>query len=235
MNYVGILAGGKGTRMGKTELPKQFLTLGEKPILIHTLEQFLISKDIDKIIIAVPFNWITYTENIIEKYYKQNKIAVIQGGSSRNETIMAICNYIKENNEIKEDDILITHDAVRPFITQRIIEENVKYAKEYDGVDTVIPAYDTIVEAKDNNFISNIPIRDYMYQGQTPQTFKVKDLMNTYKTLSDEERKILTDAAKIYVLKNKKIKLVMGEPYNIKITTQYDLKLANLMIGNKGE
>ena len=74
-----------------------------------------------------------------------------------------------------------------------------------------------------------------MYQGQTPQTFKVKDLMNTYKTLSDEERKILTDAAKIYVLKNKKIKLVMGEPYNIKITTQYDLKLANLMIGNKGE
>ena len=148
---------------------------------------------------------------------------------------MAICKYISENNKVTDNDILITHDAVRPFITQRIIKENIEYANKYDAVDTVIPAYDTIVEAKDNNIISNIPIRDYMYQGQTPQSFKVKELMNTYNELKDEERNILTDAAKIYVLKNKKVKLVMGESYNMKITTQYDLKLANLMIDKKGE
>lgn len=233
MNYVGILAGGKGTRMGKTELPKQFLMLGEKPIIIHTLEQFLLSEDIDKIIIAVPFNWLSYTENIIDKYCKNEKIAVIKGGSSRNETIMAICDYIKQNGKLEEDDILITHDAVRPFITQRIIKENIKYIKDYDAIDTVIPAFDTIVEASDNNIISNIPIRDYMYQGQTPQTFKVRELMDTYNALTEEEKEILTDAAKIYVLKNKKVKIVMGETYNMKITTQYDLKMANLMIGNK--
>ena len=235
MNYAGILAGGKGTRMGKTELPKQFLTLGNKPIIIHTVEQFLISSDVDQIIIAVPCDWVNYTENIIGKYYKKEKIKIIEGGSSRNETIMAICKYISENNKVTDNDILITHDAVRPFITQRIIKENIEYANKYDAVDTVIPAYDTIVEAKDNNIISNIPIRDYMYQGQTPQSFKVKELMNTYNELKDEERNILTDAAKIYVLKNKKVKLVMGESYNMKITTQYDLKLANLMIDKKGE
>lgn len=235
MNYAGILAGGKGTRMGKTELPKQFLTLGNKPIIIHTVEQFLISSDVDQIIIAVPFDWVNYTENIIGKYYKDEKIKIIEGGSSRNETIMAICKYISENNKVTDNDILITHDAVRPFITQRIIKENIEYANQYDAVDTVIPAYDTIVEAKDNNIISNIPIRDYMYQGQTPQSFKVKELMNTYNELKEEERNILTDAAKIYVLKNKKVKLVMGESYNMKITTQYDLKLANLMIDKKGE
>lgn len=235
MNYVGVLAGGKGTRMGKTELPKQFLTLGSKPIIVHTLEQFLISEDIDKIIVAVPADWVTYTENIVSKYCNSDRISITRGGSSRNETIMNVCNFIKENNEIGDDDILITHDAVRPFITQRIIKENIEYIKQYDAIDTVIPAFDTIVEAKDNNIISNIPIRDYMYQGQTPQTFKIKELMETYDNLTENEKSILTDAAKIYVLKNKKVKLVMGESYNMKITTQYDLKLANLMIGSKVE
>ena len=153
--------------------------------------------------------------------------------NSRNDTVMEICKYIKENYKINNDDILVTHDAVRPFITQRIIKENIKYAKKYDAIDTVIPAYDTIVESKDNNIISDIPIRDKMYQGQTPQTFKIKELMETYDELTNEEKEILTDAAKIYVLKNKKVKLVMGETYNLKITTQYDLKLANLIIGNK--
>lgn len=236
MNYVGILAGGKGKRMGKTELPKQFLMLGTKPIIIHTLEQFLISSDIDKIIIAVPLDWLTYTKNIIDKYHKENeKISIIEGGKTRNETIIAICKFMQKNYEISDDDILITHDAVRPFITQKIINENIKYAKEYDAVDTVIPATDTIVESMDNNIITNIPIRDFMYQGQTPQTFKINELVKTYEELNDEEKNILTDAAKIYVLKNKKVKLVLGESYNMKITTQYDLKLANLMIGNKGE
>lgn len=235
MNFVGILAGGKGTRMGKTELPKQFLKLGEKPIIIHTLEQFLIAEDIEKIIIAVPEEWLTYTENIVDKYCKDDKISIIKGGTSRNDTIMAICNYIKENKKITKDDVLITHDAVRPFITQRIIRDNINNIKEYDAIDTVIPAYDTIVEAKDNNIISNIPIRDFMYQGQTPQTFKVEELMQTYNSLTEQEKEILTDAAKIYVLKNKKVKIVNGETYNIKITTQYDLKLANLMLGNKVE
>ena len=233
MNFVGILAGGKGTRMGKTELPKQFLQLGEKPIIIHTVEQFLISNDVDKIIIAVPAQWISHTKNIIGKYYNNEKIAIIEGGSSRNETVMAICNYLNQNYKLNDDDVLVTHDAVRPFITQRIIKENVEYAKEYDAVDTVVPAFDTIVESTNNNTITNIPIRDYMYQGQTPQTFKVKELMKTYESLNDEEKKVLTDAAKIYVLKNKNVKLVMGESYNMKITTPYDLKLANLMIGNK--
>lgn len=235
MNYVGLLAGGNGTRMGKTELPKQFLSLGNKPIIIHTLEQFIISENIDKIIIAVPANWISYTENIVKKYCNSNKVVIIKGGNSRNETIMEICQYITENNNINQDDLLITHDAVRPFLTQRIIEENIQYAKDYDAVDTVIPAYDTIVESNNHDTLSNIPIRDNMYQGQTPQTFKILELMETYNTLSEEEKKILTDAAKIYVLKNKKVKMVMGEIYNMKITTQYDFKLANLMIGNKVE
>lgn len=230
MNFAGILAGGMGTRMGKTDLPKQFLMLGEKPILIHTVEQFIIADKIDYIVIAVPENWINYTKDIIDKYCSDDRITVIQGGKSRNETIFNICNYIKENYEVTEKDVIVTHDAVRPFITQRIINDNIEKCKEFGATDTVIPATDTIVEAKDNMVISNIPIRDIMYQGQTPQSFNILKFMEVSGKLTEDEKDILTDAAKIYVLKNQKVGLVMGELYNMKITTTYDLKMANLML-----
>jgi 2-C-methyl-D-erythritol 4-phosphate cytidylyltransferase len=237
MIYAGILAGGKGTRMGRTELPKQFLTIGSKPIIIHTLEQFIISNKVDQIIVATPENWKSYTEDIIEKYYPNNEqINIVIGGSTRNETIMNICKFIKENSKDKEN-IVLTHDAVRPFITQRIINDNIEAMldKKVDAVDTVIPAHDTIVESTNNDIITNIPIRDYMYQGQTPQTFRVDELMNIYESLKDEEKDILTDAAKIYVLKSKNVKIVQGETFNMKITTQHDLKLANAIVKVKGE
>lgn len=230
MNYAGILAGGKGTRMGKVDLPKQFLMLGEKPIIIHTIEQFIVADKIDHIIVAVPETWINYTRDIIDKYCKDDRIVVIKGGEHRNDTIVNICTYINENFNVTEEDIIITHDAVRPFITQRIINDNIEKCKEFGATDTVIPATDTIVEAKDNTIISNIPVRDTMYQGQTPQSFNILEFMEVSNKLTEEEKNILTDACKIYVLKDKKVGLVMGELYNMKITTMYDLKMANLML-----
>lgn len=231
MNYAGILAGGVGKRMGRTDLPKQFLLLGNKPILIHTVEQFLISSDIDKIIIAVPKNWKSYSEDLINKYLNNDKkIDIIVGGESRNDTILNICNHIK-NNYKGNDDILVTHDSVRPFITQRIIRENIEVCKDTDAVDTVVAAYDTIVEAKDKKTISSIPVRDFMYLGQTPQTFKVDTFIEVYGSLTNEEKDILTDACKMFVLKNREVKIIRGESYNLKITTPYDLKMASLMLG----
>ena len=232
MNFAGILAGGSGTRMGKTDLPKQFLSLGGRPIIVHTIEQFLISPLIERIVVAVPENWISYTKDIVEKYCDDERIDIIAGGSDRNGTIMNICRYIEENYKTKKDVVLVTHDAVRPFITQRIIKDNVEGCLKYGATDTVVPAFDTIVESIDGEVISNIPIRSQMYQGQTPQSFKLKEFIKINESLTEEEKAILTDACKVYVIKNKKVGLVMGETYNIKITTKHDLKMANLMIGH---
>lgn len=232
MNIAGILAGGSGTRMGKTDLPKQFLLLGDRPIIIHTLDQFIISPYIDKIVVAVPENWLNYTKDIVEKYCYSNDIDIICGGHDRNSTIMNVCNYIKDKYKSNEDINVITHDAVRPFITQRIIKDNVEGCIKYGATDTVIPADDTIVESINGKLISNIPIRDNMYQGQTPQSFKLKEFIEINDNLTEEEKKLLTDASKVYVIKNKEVALVAGEKYNLKITTKYDLKIANLLLGN---
>ncbi len=231
MVFSVILAGGTGNRMGNTDKPKQFLTIKDKPIIIHTIEKFLAQPKFEKIIVLTPREWIDHTNRIINKYIGECvKIEVISGGDTRNETIMNSIDYIEKNFTLDDDTIIVTHDSVRPFVTHRIIEENIEAAQTFGACDTVIPATDTIVESIDGNVISSIPERKNMYQGQTPQSFKAKQLREIYSTLTDSERDILTDAAKILVMKGYDVKLVQGETYNIKITYPYDLKIAKSLL-----
>ena len=231
MIFAAILAGGIGSRMGGTETPKQFLDLGGKPVIVHTIEKFVINENIDKIIVLTPKNFINHTNHLIEEYISNNdKIIVMEGGETRNDTLMNGVSYIKDNFGIDEDSIVITHDSVRPFVTHRIIEDNIKAAKKYGACDTVVPATDTIVESINGMTIESIPVRDYYYQGQTPQSFNIKKLFNLINSLTEEETNILTDACKIFTLKDEDVHLVKGEVTNIKITYPYDLKLANTIL-----
>ncbi len=230
MIYAEILAGGKGTRMGNINMPKQFLMLNNKPIIIHTIEKFILNEKFDKILVVSPKEWINHTKDIIRKYLiEDDRIAVVEGGSDRNESIMSGIKYIENEFGINEDDVIITHDSVRPFLTHRIIEENIKNAIEYGAVDTSIPAFDTIIQSEDGETISNIPIRSTMFLGQTPQSFNIKQLVGYYEELSTDEKSILTDACKICLLKGGQVKMVNGEIFNIKITTPYDMKIAEAL------
>lgn len=231
MIFAAILAGGIGSRMSNIEKPKQYMFLGDKPIVLHTIEKFYINPDFEKIIVLCPKQWITYTKDLIaEKMGKNDKIVVIEGGITRNETIMNSIDYIEKNYDINEDSIIVTHDSVRPFVTHRIIEENIRYALKYGACDTVVPATDTIVESSGGEFIDSIPNRAAMFQGQTPQSFKILKLKGLYNRLNDDEKNILTDAAKIFAINDEKVYLVEGDTTNIKITYSYDLKVANTML-----
>ncbi len=231
MVFSVILAGGIGNRMGHTDKPKQFLTIKDKPIIIHTIEKFLSQPEFEKIIVLCPNMWIEHTKHIIKKHIGDcSKIVVIEGGETRNETIMNSIDYIEKNHTLDDDTIIVTHDSVRPFLTHRIIRENIDAARKYGACDTVIPATDTIVESKNGEIISNIPERTFMYQGQTPQSFKAKNLREIYNSLTDSERDILTDAAKILVMDGLHVHLVNGETFNIKITYPYDLKIARSLL-----
>lgn len=231
MIFAAILAGGDGNRMGEIDKPKQFLKLGNKPIIIQTVEKFSLNSKIDEIIVLVHRYWLSHTKDLIDQYFpNSSNIVVIEAGELRNDTIMNAISYIEENFEIDENDIILTHDSVRPFVTHRIIMENIEKTLEVGACDTVIPATDTIVVSEDHGLISNIPNRSCMYQGQTPQTFKILKLKEAYEKLSDEEKSTLTDAAKIFVLNGEDVAIVKGEVFNIKITYPYDLKVANSII-----
>lgn len=236
MIYGEILAGGSGTRMGNTEMPKQFLMLGERPIIIHTIEQFLINQAFSKIVVCCPKEWVSYAEDLLDKYnIDKDKVEITAGGATRNESIMNGCKYIEEKYGLNDKDIVVTHDAVRPFVTQRILDDNIKLAKKYGAADTVIPATDTIVYSKDGKMITEIPDRKECYQGQTPQTFNIKKLMSLFDSLTKKEKEILTDGCKIFSIKGEDVALVDGEVYNIKLTTLYDLKIAQAILMRKEE
>lgn len=233
--YGVILAGGQGTRMGNVEKPKQFMDIGGKPIIIHTIEKFVVCPGFDKILVLSPKQWIKHTQDLIRKYIPNNskQVIVIEGGKTRNETIMNAIQYIENNDTLTDDTIIVTHDSVRPFVTHRILDENIKYAQKYGACDTVISATDTIVESNTGKIISNIPERSLMYQGQTPQSFKAQTLKKLYLSLNEDEKQILTDACKIFVMKGEEVHLVEGEVFNIKITYPYDVRVAESLLGGE--
>ncbi|MBQ6466855.1 MAG: 2-C-methyl-D-erythritol 4-phosphate cytidylyltransferase [Clostridia bacterium] len=234
MVFAAIFAGGKGSRMGHSDTPKQYLELGSKPVIIHTIEKFFVNDRIDTIIVLCPKPWVAHTKDLVKKYIPQaENIFVTEGGETRNGTLENAISYIENNFETDEDTVIVTHDAVRPFLTHRIISENVDAAIKYGACDTVIPATDTIVRSEDNALISEIPDRKKMYQGQTPQSFRLNELKRVIGSLTEEEKAILTDACKIFTIKNKPVYMVEGEVFNFKITFPYDMKVADTLMKGK--
>lgn len=221
-------------RMHISSMPKQFLNLKDKPIIIHTLEKMLMCNRFDAVYLGVHPSWMAYMYDLLDKYnLDDERIRLAPGGGNRNETIFKVIDEIKKDFGENEDDIIVTHDAVRPFVTLRIIEENIDAAIKYGACDTVIPATDTIVISHDGVDVSEIPNRNYMYQGQTPQSFNIKLLKDLYSKLKQKEKDSLTDACKICVMKDVPVKLIMGETLNMKITTVNDYEIAQVIAGGK--
>ena len=230
MIFGAVLAGGVGTRMHISSMPKQFLPLDDKPIIIHTIEKMLTCSKFDAIFVGINPTWASYMNDLLDNYeLSEENIKVVIGGENRNDTIFNIIAGIEEEYGENDENIIVTHDAVRPFVTLRIIEDNIEAALKYGACDTVVPATDTIVVSHKNDVISDIPNRIYMYQGQTPQSFNIKKLKELYARLSNDQKLVLTDACNIFVMNNEAVKMVQGEVSNIKITTVNDYNIAQYL------
>ena len=232
MIFGAIVAGGIGTRMGMSDLPKQFMMLGNKPIIIHTLEKFLLCNRIDCIYVGMHKDWILYMDDLLNKYnIKKDSVKIVEGGKVRNDTVLNIINTIESDYNKDSNHIIVTHDAVRPFVTSRMINDSIDVAIKYGASDTVIPSADTIICSEDGKQISSVPKRSTLFLGQTPQTFNLSKLSSLYNELSNDEKSRLTDCCSIFNLKNQYVGLVMGESTNLKITTINDYKIAQAIIG----
>ena len=225
MICAAMLAGGIGTRL-KQGMPKQFVNINNKPILVHSVEKFLNVEDFDKIIVSSPKEYLTKTEELMEDYFPQNdKIIVIEGGITRNGTILNSIQYMKSQN-CEKDSILVTHDASRIFVSEKLIEDSIKYAIEVGAASASIPAVDVIFESRKEGKLTDIPLRKYLCHAQTPQSFNIDEFLEIYEDLSDEEIDKLDEAMMLFHLRNRNVKLFPGDPGNFKITRPFDIKLA---------
>lgn len=231
MKFALLLAGGNGTRLG-LPTPKQFLLLGGKTILEHTVEKFLVSPEIDFTVIVVPEVWFAHSCDLLSKL-ESEKIGVCVGGDTRQESLFKGCVWLQEKFGSNATDIVVSHDVARPFVSLDMIAENIRVCEKFGAADTVLPTSDTIVKSMDHSTVTTVPDRSVMYLGQTPQTFYLDKFVSIYRTLEPEYLSRVTDAARILVDNGVKVGLVFGDVSNIKITTLFDYNIANAIINNR--
>lgn len=230
MNYAIILAGGKGTRMKNTGVPKQFMILNGKPIIIYTIENIMKVSQINKTIVVCNPDYIAYMNDLLQDYKLSNKIEITNGGHDRFNSTLNGIKYIKKNYGINDDDIFIAHDAVRPFTKKRIFEENIKYAHEKKAATTVFDLTETVVETNENGEIFKLYPRKNLFTGQSPQTFNIKYFLDCTSKIPKEKLEIFTDLSNNITFCGGVVIPVQGDRDNIKITHPIDLIIASSLI-----
>ena len=224
-NIAVILAGGTGARLG-WDKPKQFLKVAGKTVLEHTVNVFQKHSSIDEIAIVVRQGYFADVETMIlkNKWTKVKKI--LNGGEERYQSsLSAIKAYEREDNGNLN---LIFHDSVRPLLSAKIIDDVIDALRTYDAVDVAIPSADTIIELEDNKkLISNIPNRNLLRRGQTPQAFKLQVIKKAYeKALLDSNFHVTDDCGiVIKYLPEVRVFVVDGEERNTKLTYPEDVYL----------
>lgn len=224
-----IPAAGSGSRMG-TRVPKPFIKLKGFTILEHTIKAFAGISNLNEIIIATSSEWEEEVKLILQNYKdKIQNLKVVRGGDERQNSIYNALQSVSD-----EVTIIAVHDAVRPFINQELIQKCCKEAAEYGGAIIAVPAKDTIKKVNTEKTILETPDRNYLWQAQTPQIFQKQLLLNAYKS-AIESRFIGTDDASLVERINGEVKVVEGDRRNLKITYPIDLKVAELILEERGE
>ena len=153
---------------------------------------------------------------IIKKISMKDKIIVIEGGETRNGTILNSIQYMKGQN-CEKDSILVTHDASRIFVSKKLIKDSIKYAIEVGAASAAIPATDVIFETEIDGKLTGVPLRKYLCHAQTPQSFNIDKFLDIYEDLSEEEISKLDEAMVLFHLRNADVKLFPGDQNNFKI------------------
>lgn len=231
MNIAVILAGGTGSRVG-SDIPKQFLKVAGKKIIEHTIDVFEKNSNIDEICVVCNPMYISMMEDIVlNNHYKKVK-KVLNGGKERYESSLAAINAYTD-----DDTNLIFHDAVRPLVNDRIIDDCIYILQSYDAVDVVIGTADTIIKTVDGSTIDSVPYRPELRNGQTPQCFKRSTIKKAYElALADPNFKTTDDCSVVLkYLPDTPIKIVKGEVSNLKITYIEDIYLLDKLFQLKKE
>ncbi len=221
-NLAIILAGGTGIRI-EDDLPKQFLKLSGKTILQHSIEKFENHPYIDHIFLVIHGEFLNKAEEIVRKSGHKKIVKILKGGQTRQESsrigITAAAPGEYEN--------VLVHDAARPFVSKKIIDDIFAALNTYAAVNIAVPSPDTIIEIDHKNLVKNIPHRKYLRRVQTPQGFKWDLIQKAHQLALDKGITNATDdCSLILTFKLADIYVVEGSPLNIKITYPLDIQIA---------
>ena len=219
-NIAIILAGGIGNRLGNS-IPKQFFKVAGKTVIEHTVDVFERCEKIDEIAVVIYQSGVMHIEEMILTNNWKKVKKILLGGDERYMSSLSAINAYKGEKNCN----LIFHDAVRPLVNERIINDVISALKKYNAVNTAVPATDTIIEVENNaELIRSIPNRSNLRRGQTPQGFKLETITRAYEIALQNKNFVSTDDCGVVIkyLPDEKVYVVRGEEFNLKLTYKED-------------
>lgn len=232
-NIALLIAGGSGARM-KQDIPKQFLTVNEKPVIVYTLEAFQNHPEIDSIAVVCLEGW----EQVLWAYAKQFNItklvSVIPGGENGQSSIR---NGVLELEKVYADtDLVLIHDAIRPMVSAEIISDNIRIANKYGNAITVIPCAEAMLETVNGEESTGSYPRDRLKRTQTPQAFRLGDICKLHRDALEKGITNSIASCTLMIEMGKKVFFSVGSEKNIKLTTVEDIDIFKaLLIAKRSE
>lgn len=221
-NYALIVAGGKGKRVGR-DISKQFICINNKPIIWYTIKAFESCEHIDGIVVVISKDDMDYfNENVLEVYDFKKILAVVEGGAERQDSVY---NGLLM---MKDCDIVLIHDGARPFVSEKIINEGIEYAKSYGAAACGVMPKDTIKVKGSDDFSKETLQRDTLFAVQTPQCFEYNSIKKAHEFIRKENLMVTDDTMVIEKL-GKRVYLYKGSYTNIKVTTPEDIEVAEII------
>lgn len=229
-NVALIIAGGTGARM-QQDIPKQFLTVNDKPIIIYTLECFENHPEIDGIVVSCLDGW----QEMLWAYVKQFKISkvvdVVAGGKNGQDSIRNGVYAIADRYQ--QDDLIMVHDAIRPMLPASVISDNIVKCKKYGNAITVIPCMEAMLRSDDEIESEESILRNSLFRAQTPQTVSVKDMVQLHKDAIAVGNINSVATCTLLLEMGHKVYFAKGSELNIKITTVEDITIFKALLATQ--
>lgn len=221
MNIGVIFAGGVGSRMHSKDVPKQFLEIHNKPIIIHTLEYFENNENIDAVVISCVGEWIPFLEKLLYKFRIEKVKKIVRGGTSGQ---LSIYNGLLAAKEVAGDEksIVLIHDGVRPLISSELLTANIECVKKYGSAITSGLVKETIVVVGENGLVEQVPSREKSRVAKAPQSFWLDDILAAHEKAMSEGVDNSIDSCTLMKSYGYTLHMVDGPYENIKITTPDD-------------
>lgn len=224
-NIAIIFAGGSGRRLNSSEnsLPKQFLKINGKPIIIHTLEIFQQHPNIDKIYIAIHPDYYDFMHELANYYHIDKVAGIVKGGSTSQDSIYNALKLAQSENS--GDSVVLIHDGVRPNITSEVISKNIECTLKNGNAITCTSCQETILVSQNGISPELVPYRKHTFAAQAPQSFRLDEIVSAHEEIRavNPEYNDIVDACTLFRTLKKPTYMIEGNRGNIKITTIEDL------------
>ncbi len=228
MANIGLLiAGGAGNRM-QQDIPKQFLTVNERPVIVYTMEAFEKHPEIDAIAVVCIEGW----ERVLWAYAKQFNISklkyVVPGGKNGQESIKNGVYELEKHYSF--EDLVLIHDAIRPMVSAEIISDNIRVAKKYGNAISVIPCAEAMMQTKDGKISTGSYPRDNLKRTQTPQAFRIGDICDLHRKALEAGITNSVASCTLMIDMGKQVYFSAGSEKNVKLTTVEDIDIFKALL-----